>query len=303
MNYSVIPVVILFIMTVTAVVAYQTLIAYYVKFRKPKNSEVYLLNCGLFFIALIMFFVLSGFKIKISVYTLIVASVYGVCVMTSMTFNSLALKVGPYSYTTTIISLSTIITALSGWVFWDEELSVFKIIGLIFMVFCFFFAVDRSKDKNSANIKWFLLCMICLISGAVLGLAQKVHQRSDYKAEFNGFLVVAFSISTVFSLLISLMIKSRENRLTVKDENKNKFNYKLFILICALCGICVAFNNCINLYLVGVVDSAIMFPIVNGMPFVIAVILSFVLFRERLNKRQTAGILLGVISMLFLCLG
>lgn len=302
MDFSFIPVPILFIITVFMAVCQNTVRAKYVKKIKPTDSTVFFFNGTLSLIALIIFLALSGFNIKISSLTLVLATLYGVAVTTQMITNTIALKVGPYSYTTVIISLSTVITALSGWMFWGETLSVFKILGLVFMIFCFFFAVDKKNDKNSANAKWFILCMICLIFGASLGLIQKTHQKSDFKAEITGFLTIAFSISTCFSFLGALFLRRKEEKSNkFENEDKVKLNVKSFLLAGVIVGIGVAINNVLNLYLAGAVDSSIMFPIVNGVPFVSAVIISFLFFKERLTKSQTLGIIIGVISMVFLC--
>ena len=66
-------------------------------------------------------------------------------------------------------------------------------------------------------------------------------------------------------------------------------------------GICVAINNKFNLYLSGVMDSAVFFPIVNGGGLVLTTLAAVLLFREKLSKKQWVGIVLGITSVVFLC--
>ena len=67
-----------------------------------------------------------------------------------------------------------------------------------------------------------------------------------------------------------------------------------------LAGLGFAIPNAINLYLAGKVDSAIMFPLVNLCPMILSMITAMILFKERLTKKRWAGIVIGVIAMVFL---
>ena len=66
-------------------------------------------------------------------------------------------------------------------------------------------------------------------------------------------------------------------------------------------GVCVAVNNKLNLYLSGVMDSAVFFPIVNGGGLVLATLAAVLLFREKLSKKQWIGVAFGIASVVFLC--
>ena len=61
-------------------------------------------------------------------------------------------------------------------------------------------------------------------------------------------------------------------------------------------GISVALNSKWNLYLSGVMDSAVFFPIVNG-GMVLSALAAVLFFRERPAKLRR----LGIASVIFLC--
>ena len=67
-----------------------------------------------------------------------------------------------------------------------------------------------------------------------------------------------------------------------------------------ICGIGVAGNNALNLYLSGVTDTAIFFPIVNGVPLLCSLLVSFILFKEKLKKKQLWGLLVGIVAIVCL---
>ena len=85
-----------------------------------------------------------------------------------------------------------------------------------------------------------------------------------------------------------------------KKYGDKKYGVITFLLV-ALSGVCVAAQNKLSLYLAGVMDSAVFFPIVNGGGLVLMIVASLILFREKMQKRQWIGILLGIVSVVFLC--
>ena len=128
MDFSKIPIVILFITTLLCGIASQTHKAYYIKRCMRKESEQYSLNAGVSIICALVLFFLTGCKIQMSWYSLLLGVVFGIATMGNALFQAKAVKIGPFGYTTVIVSLSTAITALSGALFWDEALIAFKII-------------------------------------------------------------------------------------------------------------------------------------------------------------------------------
>ena len=143
-----------------------------------------------------------------------------------------------------------------------------------------------------------MFCIITLLTCAGIGLLQKVHQTSEYKNELMGFLIVAFVTSSIISLGGYFVFKRQEN--TIAKEKATKKWVLNFILALVICGVGVAGNNAINLYLSGVIDAAIFFPIANGVPLLCSLLVSFVLFKERLKKKQLWGLLVGIVAIVCL---
>lgn len=132
---------------------------------------------------------------------------------------------------------------------------------------------------------------------------QKVHQSSEYRSELNAFLIIAFVASAVLCALFAYLLKRRECRLAdaKEKENKSKKPFWLLLGIMLVSGACVAVNNKFNLYLSGVMDSAVFFPIVNGGGLVLTTFAAVLLFREKLSKKQWVGVVFGIASVVFLC--
>ena len=163
-------------------------------------------------------------------------------------------------------------------------------------------AIDtENNDKKKVNRLWFILCIITLLTSVGIGMLQKLHQTSEYKNELMSFLIVAFVTSFIISLGGYFVLKKQEKTLTKEKETKKWFWSFIFALL--ICGVGAAGNNIINLYLSGRVDTAIFFPIVNGVPLLSSILISFILFKERLKKKQFYGMLVGIVAIICLFIG
>ena len=231
---------------------------------------------------------------NVSLFTVLLGSLFGLVTVAQTVFNLKALETGPMSYTTVICSFSTIISALSGAVFFGESLGATHIIGMVLMAASFLLAVNRQPGRKTAGIRWLVYCIITFVCTGGIGIMQKVHQSSVYREELNGFLVIAFAVSAVASVPLLL---------TAPKGGKTAGSKTAWLLAgcLVLSGVCVALNNKWNLYLSGVMDSAVFFPIVNGGGLILSALAAVVFFREKPTKLQWLGILLGIASVIFLC--
>ena len=285
--------------TLIAALGASLTIKYYTDKNLSKTSSFYSFNIVSSIVAA---FVLSlfGNVCLPSAFTVLTGTLFGTLIALQAIAIMFALKYGPMSYTQVIISFSTLISALSGVVLFNETLGWQQIVGMAFMLISFVLAVKNDANKKKATIKWLLLCIIAFLSNGSIGIMQKIHQNSAYKQELNAFLVIAFIVSSSFCAIVMAML-----RLLNKDGAKeNKIhNSKLMrnIAVMVISGACVALNHKLNLYLSGVIESAVFFPIVNGGGLVLAILSAMVFFKEKLSKKQWVGIICGIVSVVFLC--
>ena len=67
-------------------------------------------------------------------------------------------------------------------------------------------------------------------------------------------------------------------------------------------GIAMGAVNVINLYLAGVMDKHIFFPIVNGGLIFFTLAAAVIFFREKLTVKQWIGLILGIIQLAVIAL-
>lgn len=244
-----------------------------------------------------LFWCLSAFSFSLSFYTLWTGLLFGAAVMGQITASAFAMKIGPWAYTSVMMSLSTVIPALSGVLFWGEDLTANIVIGIILMSVCFILSVkteEEDKEKKKGNIKWLILSIIASLCTGGIGILQKAHQTSQYKQELTTFLAVSFAFSALFSFVM-MKITAPKNA-----EKKSVFSKKAVLLIFAA-GVGTAINHLINLYLSGAMASAIFFPIMSGGELILVTLASIIIFKEKLSVKQWIGLTCGAVAVVILC--
>ncbi len=240
-------------------------------------------------------------SLKASLFTILLALTFGiVTALQTITFLQ-ALDYGPFSYTSVIISLSMLIPTLSGAMFWNENISPIQIVGILLMVGCFILSVNFSGEQKKASLKWLLLCMVNFILTGAIGIMQKVHQSSAYRDELDVFLIIAFLVSFIYSAANWGILSVKHRGQKKPADSKPSVLGRLPFLLMVGSGVCFAANNKLNLYLSGVMDSALFFPLVNGVGLILTSLAAFILFRERLTRRQWVGLALGIVAVICLC--
>ena len=118
----------------------------------------------------------------ISSFTLLTGLAFGLLTAMQYLFMLKAISVGSWAYTTVVVTLSTIIPTLSGWLFWGESISLVQIIGIVLMFACFILSTDlSSNDNKKLSLTWLFYAIIAFLCTGGIGLMQKIHSTSEFK--------------------------------------------------------------------------------------------------------------------------
>lgn len=265
------------------------------------NSDLYIFNTVnslLSAITLVIVAAVSGSLCIPSMYTVLMGIVFGMATALCAILSMIALESGPLSYTNVIVSCAMVIPALSGLALYGETVSAWQYVGIALMVVSFACAVDGDNGSSGASLKWLLLCIGAFICSGSVGVMQKLHQNSVYKDELGVFLVVAFAASALFSFAMTLYYKNvRGEAITVIRAPK----VRKFAVVSFISGVGFALVNQINMYLAGVIDAIIFYPVINGASMILTTAAGIMLWKEKLSRRQWFGLIMGGIAILLLC--
>lgn len=258
--------------------------------KKDMNTpdHGYRFNAVSYAVCILAFAVLTFFG-GISVFTVCLGVFFGVVTALANYYKMLALTAGPMNVTLLIANASMIIPTLSG-VFFGERFSPYKLIAALVLLFFIYLSLGSKGESKARERLWLLYCAIAFVSAGTIGILQKVHQSSSHKGESAGLLLIAFFVSLIYN---SLRAKRSYTALGFKAKH---------YALAAVCGAAVFGMNFLNLRLSGLLPSQLFYPLVNGSAIILSTAASFIVFGERLSRKQIIGLFGGIALLIALCL-
>ncbi len=193
--------------------------------------------------------------------------------------------------TTLANKLSLVFPVLFSLLYFNEEITTIKTIGLFTAFIAVFFTVYK-KDLKKTNFIFIVLPVTIFvgsgITDSVVKFIQAVKINADETSIFSSFVfLVAFIIGIIISFLQKQSLKT------------NHFPTLAF-------GFLLGIVNFGSLYFIinalnkSELNSSMVFAINNMSIVALSAILGTFLFREKLNKTNIVGILLAILSLYFL---
>ena len=200
-----------------------------------------------------------------------------------------ALKHVPSSVVYPIIRLNMVVVVLFSILFLHDHVSLQQVLG-IFLAIAVIVILTRDAEEGKASLgsvrRGLFLVFVSLISGSVASISSKFAAVYSNKL---GFMALSYFLGTLFSAAL------------IKKSGKEgiRQNHKEALLIGLLMGLInfVGFYTFLAALSVGPLAIIVS---VTGMHFVIAVILSVIVYKEKLSRMRLFGIGLTIISILFL---
>jgi drug/metabolite transporter (DMT)-like permease len=200
-----------------------------------------------------------------------------------------ALKHVPSGVVYPIIRLNMVVVVLFGVLFLHDPVSLHQALGILLAIGVIAILTrDVEEEKGSVGSvrKGLFLVFVSLISGSVASISSKFAAVYSNKL---GFMALSYFLGALFSG--ALIRKSEKDRSPGKRKNA--------IVIGLLMGVInfAGFYTFLAALSVGPLSIVVS---ITGLHFVIAVLLSVIIYKEKLSRPRLLGMALAVASILFL---
>lgn len=267
--------------------------------RKFKNrtfstsGDVFFFNGAISIIWIIIMLLWTAFSddFVFSLPAVFFGIIYGIILCMFLYFKTESLASGPVSLTTLIGSCAFIIATGFGVIYNNETVSIPQAIGMVLILVSLIMCIFPQKSGEKLTLKWFFFCFMFFLAGGFVGIFYKVFGKSSANEQVNLMMLCASVTSAILFFLSGILI----NGIKKEPLPKIKKEALLFILLSGIAG-CVYIR--LNVSLSKVIPSAIFFPVSNGAMVIISTLAGWILFKEKLNKLQVAGICLGLFAII-----
>lgn len=242
---------------------------------------------------------------------------YGLFTTASQMLHITAVGRGDLSVCTMIYASGFLVSTIFSVFYFNETVGVWKAIGLVLtcvsiFLISFQFKKKGEKKEKSGSYKYLFFSIPAMISCGVVGILQKLYGDFFGSVGLNESLFLAFLEMILLSAAVKLviyMVSKRKSGEAVEFPNSaqesavdKKKELIRFCLLAAAFAACIVLTNRFNLYLTGVMDGVIFFPVYNGGSIAITAACSFLLLKEKPTVFKLVGILIGILSFVLIAL-
>lgn len=217
---------------------------------------------------------------------LLVSLVNSLGFLTSTLATIEALKNLPSGTVYTLTRLSTVLSVLFSLAYFGDRLSFQQALGvLLALAVIFLFARIRGGETAEAGYdrRGFLLALLAILGGATSTISSKF---AAIQVDSFGFMAVSYSMSTLLVLLVKKRMLPQQAGQRTRPA----------LVIGGAMGVANFFGYYALLQALAIGPLAIIAPLV-GMYFVMALLLSFLIYRERVTPLQLLAVTLTAVSI------
>ena len=261
----------------------------------------------------VIIFTLLGFFInenlfQFSAFSLIMSITLAAVSSLSVLVGILIMRYGKLSVYSTFMMLGgMILPYLYGSIFLSETVSVWRIAGLVILIFalpCSVFSPDgksekKEKQENKKSKIYYLLCVFIFLINGTVSIISKTHSISEFAVPATNFIVYANLWLTIINgaayFILSRRLKNSDKQETQREIKPNKFYAVLTIAIYSTFS---GLGYLFQLISAEKVDAVMLFPFVTGVTIVLSTLGARIFFKEKISKPALAGIILSICGTL-----
>ena len=208
-------------------------------------------------------------------------------------FYTLTLKTGPVAVSAIINSFNIVFTLLAGAIFFNEQWSVYTIIGFAFMsvAFCL---VPTKTDNKKANLKWLCFIILTFVSCGLYGVVMLFFSKSQFGTMKSEYVAITFTIASVICLILAFF-----NTKVRKEPISIKRNFELPIVTLVIGGT-LGLYNLLNVIAFQKFPSYIVSPVISGLIIILTMLASAVINKEKITLKMLIGTIFAVIAIVLL---
>lgn len=236
-----------------------------------------------------LLFVISGTGVPDIPFLLFIALVNSASFLVATLTHIEALKYIPTGVAYPIIRLGAVIVVIFSIVYFKDPLSTWQIAGIVLaMSVIFILTRDLHRDqKTRKNIKrGILFVFIALLAGAAASISSKFAAVHTHKM---AYIAVSYTAATLVSFALRKKFETKET----EPNHRDAILIGLVMGVINLAGY-YTFLRALSTGPLSIIAS------IGGMHFVIAILLSRLIYKEKLTRRRMLGLFCTVVSIILL---
>ena len=195
--------IILLIISIIGTVLFNCLSGYAGKSLIKVKSDTHSFNAIQYFVSFLIFLCITLTQ-EISWTAMLLGVGFGIITVLGNVTKLYTLTLGPIYITNLVVASSMIVPTISG-VFFNEKLSLIKILFIVLLIFFIFITTLKKDNGEKFNMKWLVLLIVMFALIGSIGVMQKIFRNLPCGNQTASFLTSAFFVSFVTTVLESIL--------------------------------------------------------------------------------------------------
>lgn len=203
-------------------------------------------------------------------------------------------RTGSYAFQTIAMLFGGIVVPLLyGVLFLQDTLSPLQWAAILLMLVSFVLLNLKSLSLKGNSKRFLFWCLVLFLANGFYGVLMNLQQLRMQGTERNEMIMLTY----LGMALLSAALQGARNPRGMLSGFRMPCKPLIFLLLCCLC----ATIGChMTLFMLGRIDAAVYYSLVNGGVLLLSVVYSRILFQEKLAPAQMMGFALALGAMVML---
>ncbi len=200
-----------------------------------------------------------------------------------------------------------IISVLVSYFWFGEEIKLYQLAGLaVFFLAVYLLSSKDSKSGKKISLRTLVMLTIDLFVNGLTMVVQKYFALRVEGANTTLFSLVTFTLCGLFMFVCFLFtLRTKKPTDTTNDENQNTTMHKTLLckklIICGtLLALALFLINIIVTEMGKTVPSIVIFPISSAISILVATLVGYFVFKEKLSVKKIIGLIVGLASIIII---
>lgn len=233
--------------------------------------------------------------LKINPLTLLITAMSGITTSVFVVSWLVSVKKGAYMMLDVFLMLGVIIPLIGSAIMFSETIKPTQQFGLAVLIAAVFLMCSYNNSiKEKISVSSFILLLICGISSGLTDFSQKLFVRLCTDSSNAVYNFYTYLFSALILGICCFMLRKTGGKNTPKTDIKPIFVY------IPVMSVCLFANSYFKTNAAHYLDSAQLYPLMQGSSLITSSIMSAALFRERLTPKCIIGIALSFIALIII---
>ncbi len=235
----------------------------------------------------------------INAQTILIASCSGISLSLGSFCSVKALTSGTIALNSIFSTAGMILPIILSAVFFDESITVVQCICIAVLLAALAMVISASRDMTQGfSVKSLMYLFGSFFTNGMVAFFQKLFGHLQPEGNVSMFSLLTFLIPATMMEIVLLCIKPQ------KDQTKEKAKLpKRILLYATILAFAVFIIQQFVTILTPIMSSAVLFTWVNGGATIIAAIVGWAVYKEKLTVKSGIGMALGIAAMVFIKTG